>query len=168
VQSLCQRTVAGKIYTSTGPILLAVNPFKSLGLYSREVLGEFKRAGEARARAPDTAPASKPHAFGVADTAYRAMVRALKEERGSSTQSSSKPGASDDSAPCEAAGGDGGADGNAAKGGGGKYTTGLGVANQSILVSGESGAGKTVTTKIVMQVRALLSSRIARFRPTRR
>lgn len=39
-------------------------------------------------------------------------------------------------------------------------TTGALPANQSILVSGESGAGKTVTTKIVLNYFAMLSKKV--------
>lgn len=85
----------GTIYTLTGPILLAVNPFRVVeGLYSAEKLRSFVGA---------TKP--YPHVFSIANAAFTGI-----SERQSS---------------------------------------------QTVLISGESGAGKTETTKFVMQFLAL-------------
>jgi myosin heavy subunit len=91
------------IYTNTGPILIAINPFKNLHMYSKEKVEMYRLAGESGI---DVASQMKPHVFKVADNAYRNMVHALEGN-------------------CKA--------------------------DQSILVSGESGAGKTETTKFIMR-----------------
>ncbi|KAF8098341.1 hypothetical protein N665_0268s0010 [Sinapis alba] len=91
--NLQRRYALNDIYTYTGSILIAVNPFKKLPhLYNGYMMEQYKGApfGEL-----------SPHVFAVAEVAYRAMI--------------------DDSR------------------------------SQSILVSGESGAGKTETTKLIMQ-----------------
>ena len=106
------------IYTMTGPILLAVNPFKRLpDLYSPTVLQSYHDAGAAADVDPMNAKVSlPPHVYLLADAAYRAMARGLATSAGAGR-----------------AGGRGG------RGGGG--SEGIG-ADQAILVSGESGAGK--------------------------
>ena len=111
VHCLRTRYDGGEVYTNTGPILLACNPFRAVaGLYSAEMMRRYwQRQGDAGV---DRRP---PHAFGVADAAFRAMMRAFEDNRLG------------------------------------------GIGDQSILVSGESGAGKTVTTKIVMRYLATLS-----------
>jgi myosin-5 len=99
--TLHERFKLGDIYTYTGPILLALNPFKKLpALYSDANLKRYLTA--------DIGHELPPHAWRIADRAYKNMA----------------------------------ADG-------GK--------NQSVLVSGESGAGKTETTKIVMKYLTLIS-----------
>lgn len=132
------------IYTCTGPILIAINPFKEMNLYTdvemdkyriqgeagvasgasyEQTPGRFKRQPGRRARGGKL----PPHAYQIADDAYRAMMRGME---------------------------------NQALAGGSARTVGL-QPNQSILVSGESGAGKTVTTKIVLNYFAMLSKRRA-------
>ena len=92
-----------EIYTYTGSILIAVNPFQRLPhLYGEHMMAQY--AGVALGEL-------SPHVFAVAEAAYRAL-------RLSGT----------------------GANGDAPT-----------VTNQSILVSGESGAGKTETTKLIMR-----------------
>lgn len=94
------------VYTNTGPILIAVNPFERLQIYSQSTVREYQVLGESKSsKSSVTLP---PHVFQIADNAYRNMV--------SSLQANSQQGT-----------------------------------NQSILVSGESGAGKTETTKFIMQ-----------------
>ncbi|XP_028556218.1 protein OPAQUE1 [Dendrobium catenatum] len=91
--NLARRYGLNEIYTYTGSILIAVNPFKKLPhLYNEHMMEQYKgiQFGEL-----------SPHVFAVADASYRAMM-------------------------CEGR-------------------------SQSILVSGESGAGKTETTKLIMQ-----------------
>ena len=90
------------VYTNTGPILIAINPFKSLNLYSDESVEEYRRHGE-----DGILHELKPHVFRVADQAYRSMIKSINVKEGQS--------------------------------------------KQSILVSGESGAGKTETTKFIMR-----------------
>ncbi|KAI4377017.1 hypothetical protein MLD38_014713 [Melastoma candidum] len=88
-----RRYALNEIYTYTGSILIAVNPFARLPhLYNVHMMEQYKGAplGEL-----------SPHVFAVADASFRAMM----------------------------------SDGR----------------SQSILVSGESGAGKTETTKLIMQ-----------------
>ncbi|CAM0943742.1 unnamed protein product [Alopecurus aequalis] len=91
--NLKRRYALNEIYTYTGSILIAVNPFTRLPhLYSEYMMEQYKgvRLGEL-----------SPHVFAVADASYRAMVNDSR--------------------------------------------------SQSILVSGESGAGKTETTKLIMR-----------------
>lgn len=91
--NLKRRYALNEIYTYTGSILIAVNPFTRLPhLYNEYMMEQYKgvRLGEL-----------SPHVFAVADASYRAMVNDSR--------------------------------------------------SQSILVSGESGAGKTETTKLIMQ-----------------
>ncbi|KAK4854336.1 hypothetical protein QYF36_022466 [Acer negundo] len=98
-----KRYVLNDIYTYTGSILIAVNPFTKLPhLYNVHMMEQYKGApfGEL-----------SPHVFAVADVSYRAM---MTEGR-----------------------------------------------SQSILVSGESGAGKTETTKLIMQYLTYVGGRAA-------
>ncbi|KAL7528309.1 hypothetical protein ACHAXR_002374 [Thalassiosira sp. AJA248-18] len=122
------------IYTSTGPILIAINPFKSMPLYTDEVMEQYRLQGELGF--VDRLP---PHAYLTADDAYRAMMRgiemnlaggAARREIAKRRRATEVKGSSDDDET---------------------------PMNQSILVSGESGAGKTVTTKIVLNYFAMLS-----------
>ncbi|CAH8389372.1 unnamed protein product [Eruca vesicaria subsp. sativa] len=99
--NLKARYNANEIYTYTGNILIAVNPFKRLHhLYGNEIMEQYKGS--------DFGDLS-PHPFAVADSAYRKMINE-------------------------------------------------GV-SQAILVSGESGAGKTESTKMLMQYLAYMGGK---------
>ena len=100
------------IYTYTGKILLALNPFRPLELYGEEVMQRYWQAGRLlKDRRPP------PHIYAIAEDAYRSAVDSLLSTTATSIRQD----------------------------------------DQSILVSGESGAGKTVTTKIILQYFAVLS-----------
>ncbi|KAK6941316.1 Myosin, N-terminal, SH3-like [Dillenia turbinata] len=101
LQNLATRYELNEIYTYTGNILIAVNPFQRLPhLYDTHMMEQYKGAGFGEL---------SPHVFAVADVAYRAMMNEGK--------------------------------------------------SNSILVSGESGAGKTETTKMLMRYLAYLGGR---------
>ncbi|KAH8075651.1 hypothetical protein JL721_1665 [Aureococcus anophagefferens] len=78
LEALKRRYDHKSIYTSVGSILLAVNPFKRVpNLYAPETLASYRRVGAARFASPDSCAAPLPHVYGVADKAYRAMLRGL-------------------------------------------------------------------------------------------
>ena len=129
VYCLRSRYAMNEIYTSTGPILLALNPFKDVkDIYGDDLMRRYCERGQglltgvvsAKKKDSDGAPLP-PHVYAVADNSYRAMMRAMEDATGDVDSD--------------------------------------GSADQSILVSGESGAGKTVTTKIIMKYLAALSKR---------
>lgn len=116
VESLESRYSEDQIYTATGPVLLAVNPFHAIrGMYGESTMRKYWDRAESNAK--EDLP---PHVYAIADDAFRSMMRRLDE-----TICDAEPVGCD----------------------------------QSILVSGESGAGKTVTTKFVMKYLAALSQR---------
>ncbi|KAG1471783.1 hypothetical protein G6F56_001927 [Rhizopus delemar] len=80
------------IYTYSGIVLIAVNPFARVSLYDSDIVQQYsgRRRGEL-----------EPHLFAIAEDAYRCMIREQ--------------------------------------------------INQTIVVSGESGAGKTVSAKYIMR-----------------
>ena len=133
VYCLRYRYAMNEIYTSTGPILLALNPFKEVkSIYGEDLMRRYCERGQGsfggavnlkkKRNSSSTIEPKKlpPHVYAVADNAYRSMMRAME---------------------------DGSGDGD------------IPGPDQSILVSGESGAGKTVTTKIIMKYLAALSKR---------
>ncbi|CAN0268355.1 unnamed protein product, partial [Phaeothamnion confervicola] len=113
LHSVHERYKHNVIYTYTGPILLAVNPFKKVDLYSDKLLAAYKGDGERRMFDPNYVETLAPHVYAIADKAYRNMTLP---------------------------------------------TSDLGLRSQSILVSGESGAGKTETCKIIMKYLAILGN----------
>ncbi|KAJ9077391.1 Myosin type-2 heavy chain 1 [Entomophthora muscae] len=80
------------IYTYSGIVLIAANPFQKVPLYSQDVIKAY--SGKDRGDL-------EPHLFAIAEDAYRCMI---KDEK-----------------------------------------------NQTVIVSGESGAGKTVSAKFIMR-----------------
>jgi hypothetical protein len=121
VFSLRKRYEQNIIYTATGPILIALNPFKALPeLYDDNKMTEYWMAGEGLS----TTEQLKPHIYMNAHQAFKSMMQGI-EMVSSGVQDA--------------------------------------IADQSMLVSGESGAGKTVTTKHVMKYLASLSQRKAEF-----
>ena len=102
------------IYTWCGPILLAVNPYERLPLYTDEIVAEYMEhstdgMGTVARRYGGDQP---PHVYAIAAAAFRDLVSGNTVRR-----------------------------------------------NQSILISGESGAGKTETTKFAMRFLATVSQR---------
>ncbi|KAL6502932.1 Myosin-6 [Orobanche hederae] len=103
LHNLKSRYDINEIYTYTGNILIAVNPFQRLPhLYDSHMMAQYKGAAFGEL---------SPHPFAVADAAYRLMMNE-------------------------------------------------GI-SQAILVSGESGAGKTESTKLLMQYLAYMGGRSA-------
>ena len=150
------------IYTATGPILIAINPFKPMDLYSEETMDQYRLQGEQglgsstninsptkmisspfpkgnQPKPQNVAKRLPPHAYQTADDAYRHMIRGLENKLLMNT--THKPPRSGKAEIDSLAFGT--------------------PTNQSILVSGESGAGKTVTTKIVLNYFAMLSRKRA-------
>jgi myosin-5 len=113
-----------EIYTYTGPILIAVNPFKKINLYSPETLQIYYNSGLLRSQGVDVGSPLPPHVYAIADAAYRDMMNSVHGSYGGSSTSEKKGPKGGGTAP---------------------------AANQSILISGESGAGKTESTKIVLK-----------------
>ncbi|CAI0627898.1 unnamed protein product [Linum tenue] len=103
LSNLASRYELNEIYTYTGNILIAINPFQRLPhLYDTHMMEQYKGAAFGEL---------SPHVFAVADVAYR-QVAMINEGK-----------------------------------------------SNSILVSGESGAGKTETTKMLMRYLAYLGGR---------
>lgn len=117
---LQERFYDGEIYTYTGPILISVNPFKKLPLYSSDKLQIYYNSGLLKSQGVNVGNPLPPHVYAIADAAYRAMMSAIH----------AVPPQHDPR---------------------GKPKSSANCCDQSILISGESGAGKTESTKIVLR-----------------
>jgi len=122
---LQQRYSLSDIYTYTGPILIAMNPFKRVPLYTNQILEVYYNEGLLKSQGIESGNHLPPHVYAIADAAYREMMRVIMSGFGAHGSTSAK-------SPMA---------GSAA----------IGSANHSILISGESGAGKTESTKIVLR-----------------
>jgi myosin-5 len=63
---LKERYLSDSIYTNTGPILIAINPFKHLGIYSAAEVERYRLSSS-----EDSTP---PHVFKVANSAYQNLL----------------------------------------------------------------------------------------------
>ena len=120
------------IYTSAGPILISINPYKTLTFGNGESHYSDNRMMLYRKRT-EFMDALPPHLFHVADRAYSALLASVD----------SVPRLEEEDAALVTEN---------------HFSAGT-VRNQSIVISGESGAGKTEATKKIMQYLARITKR---------
>lgn len=123
---LQERYLSSNIYTYTGPILIAINPFKTVSLYTNQILESYYNHGLMKSQGIVNDEPLAPHVYAIADAAYRDMMEHIYGANKTSI-------------------------GNQNNG------------NQCILISGESGAGKTESTKIVLKYLTTLGSATTNF-----
>ncbi|XP_078620440.1 myosin-IIIb-like isoform X3 [Branchiostoma floridae x Branchiostoma japonicum] len=117
VEHLHQRYKREQIYTYVGDILIAVNPFQDLGMYTDEYSEVYR--GAAKQDNP-------PHIFAIADAAYQAMVHHKHNQL--TANSVQEP-------PWH----------------GMERRRGTQPNHHCLVISGESGAGKTVSANLLVQ-----------------
>ena len=149
------------IYTSTGPILIAINPFQRMGgLYSDDVMERYRLRGEGVGGG-----GGGGGSFGNNNGARTPMKTPFKnginnDRSGGGNDAARLPPhaykTADDAYRAMRRGLEDSVLMTRSSAGGPRSLP----ADQSILVSGESGAGKTVTTKIVLNYFAMLSRRV--------
>ncbi|KAJ3824008.1 P-loop containing nucleoside triphosphate hydrolase protein [Lentinula raphanica] len=96
-----------ELYTYSGIVLVAINPFTDVPIYGQEVIQTYAQTAEKKRNELDLSP----HLFTIAEEAYTAMQRDLKD--------------------------------------------------QTIIVSGESGAGKTESAKYIMRYMASMKTNVS-------
>ncbi|KAL8440789.1 hypothetical protein Emag_007729 [Eimeria magna] len=145
LDSLDIRFEVDAIYTFTGPILIAVNPFKTLkGLYDYAMLKKYIVAQHTDTALTGEAVA----AASIGVTASAASAAAAHQQHSSSSSSSSSSSVRDVlKEPHVFATSSAAYEGMCVK-----------RKSQTILISGESGAGKTESTKFVMKFLACAGS----------
>ena len=82
LHALVARFDACQIYTYTGPILIAVNPFQRLELYTEEILESYYTAGIMQSQGIETAEPMPPHVYAIAANAYQDMMLRLRAAAG--------------------------------------------------------------------------------------
>ena len=108
-----ERFSEDKIYSFIGmPILIAVNPYKKLNIYTEKIIKLYKDYFNQLKKDPTKISPPKPHLYHLAEAAYRDMINDKK--------------------------------------------------NQSLIISGESGSGKTESTKIILRYLAVSSLDISK------
>jgi myosin heavy subunit len=82
-----QRYGNSNIYTYTGPILIAVNPFKKVNLYSTQILESYYNIGLLKSQGIESSGKLPPHVYAVADAAFRSMMNGIHNSNISNNQS---------------------------------------------------------------------------------
>ncbi|KAI3647637.1 hypothetical protein MP228_007858 [Amoeboaphelidium protococcarum] len=104
LHNISQRYLNDLMYTFTGNILVAVNPYKQLDIFGGDLVRRYYEMGKSKVITD-----MDPHIYAIANEAYSQMLR--KQE------------------------------------------------NQCVVISGESGAGKTESTKLILNFLATVSSK---------
>jgi hypothetical protein len=68
IRCLEERYFSRHVYTSTGPILIAINPYEALDIYNEATLNKYIDSENSKGEALE------PHIFQISDNAYRRML----------------------------------------------------------------------------------------------